>query len=188
MNLPRGSQLPRESSKRCELLRIPLPRRWMNRQRRVSARRCARSEKSSRVRPVALGCVGELKEEPAVIGELKEEPAVIRDVSLTRVFVNDQQAALEFYTEKLGLEKIQDEPYGEGTRWITVSPAGSRIMIALEKAEQDYEKAQVGRSEGRPVLVLSTNDLHASYERLRERGVRFLEEVVRYPWGGIGAR
>ena len=41
---------------------------------------------------------------------------MIRDVSLTRVFVNDQQAALEFYTEKLGLQKIQDEPYGEGNR------------------------------------------------------------------------
>jgi len=114
---------------------------------------------------------------------------MIKDVPLTGVFVNDQEAAVEFYTNKLGLEKIEDEPYGEsGARWITVSPTGSRIMIALEKAEQDYEKAQVGRSEGRPVLVLSTNDLHASYERLRERGVRFLEEVVRYPWGGIGAR
>jgi catechol 2,3-dioxygenase-like lactoylglutathione lyase family enzyme len=113
---------------------------------------------------------------------------MIKDVPLTGVFVNDQQAALEFYTEKLGLQKFQDEPYGEGTRWITVSPAGSRIRIALEKAERDYEKALVGRSEGAPVLVLSTDDIHASYERLRERGVRFLEEPVRYPWGGIGAR
>ena len=113
---------------------------------------------------------------------------MIKDVPLTGVFVNDQQAALDFYTEKLGLEKIQDELYGEGTRWITVSPTGSRIIIALEKAERDYEKALVGRSEGAPVLVLSTDDIHATYERLRERGVRFLEEPVRYPWGGIGAR
>ena len=113
---------------------------------------------------------------------------MIKDVPLTGVFVNDQQAALDFYTEKIGLERIQDEPYGEGTRWITVSPVGSRIMIALEKAERDYEKALVGRSEGAPVLVLSTDDIHASYERLRERGVRFLEEPVSYPWGGTGAR
>ncbi len=113
---------------------------------------------------------------------------MIKDVPLTGIFVNDQQAALEFYTNKLGLEKIEDEPHGEGTRWITVSPLGSRIMISLEKAERDYEKALVGRSEGRPVLVLSTDDIHATYERLRERGVGFLEEPVRYPWGGIGAR
>jgi hypothetical protein len=46
---------------------------------------------------------------------------MIKDVPLTGIFVNDQQAALEFYTNKLGLEKIEDEPHGEGTRWITVS-------------------------------------------------------------------
>jgi 4-hydroxyphenylpyruvate dioxygenase-like putative hemolysin len=61
-------------------------------------------------------------------------------------------------------------------------------MISLQKAERDYEKAQVDRSEGRPVLVLSTDNIHATYEQLRERDVRFLEEPVRYPWGGIGVR
>ena len=47
---------------------------------------------------------------------------MIKDVPLVGIFVNDQDAALEFYTNKLGLEKVQDEPYGEGARWITVSP------------------------------------------------------------------
>jgi catechol 2,3-dioxygenase-like lactoylglutathione lyase family enzyme len=111
---------------------------------------------------------------------------VIRDVPLTGVFVNDQEAALDFYTNKLGLEKIQDEPYGPDARWITVSPRGARIEIVLEKAQQDHEKALVGRSDGAPVLVLSTDDIHAAYERLRERGVRFLEEPVRYPWAASG--
>jgi len=54
---------------------------------------------------------------------------MIRDVPLTGVYVNDQQAALEFYTNKLGLEKVQDEPYGESTRWITVSPVGSKSLF-----------------------------------------------------------
>ena len=46
---------------------------------------------------------------------------MIRNVPLTAIFVDDQEAALAFYTDKLELEKIQDEPYNEGTRWITVS-------------------------------------------------------------------
>ena len=108
---------------------------------------------------------------------------MIRDVSLTRLFVNDQQVALEFYTEKLGLEKIQDEPYGQGARWITVSPVGAKIRILLEKAEQDHEKALVGRSDEGPVLVLRTDDVRAAYEELRERGVRFTGEPYRSPWG-----
>ncbi len=111
---------------------------------------------------------------------------MIKDVPLTGVFVNDQEAALEFYTNKLGLEKVQDEPYNGGTRWITVSPAGSRTRIVLKKAERDHEKAMVGKSDGAPVLTLGTDDVREAYERLRERGVRFLGEPYRYPWG-IGA-
>ena len=108
---------------------------------------------------------------------------MIRDVPLTGVFVDDQQAALDFYTHKLGLEKIEDEEYGPDARWITVSPQGARIRIVLKKADRDYEKAMVGKSDGAPVLVLSTDDIHATYERLRERGVRFLEEPASRPWG-----
>ena len=44
----------------------------------------------------------------------------------------------------------------------------------------------VGNSAGAPVLMLGTDDIWAAYERLKERGVRFLGEPYRYPWG-IGA-
>lgn len=111
---------------------------------------------------------------------------MIKDVPLTGVFVNDQEAALDFYTNKLGLEKIQDEPYGEGARWITVSPAGAGIRIVLKKADKEHEKAMVGRSDGAPILTLGTDDIGTAYRRLRERGVRFLGEPYCYPWG-IGA-
>lgn len=108
---------------------------------------------------------------------------MIKDVPLTGIFVNDQHAALEFYTNKLGLELVQDEPYGEDARWITVSPVGSGTEILLKKAEKEHEKAMVGRSDGAPVLTLGTDDVRAAYKTLRERGVRFLGEPYRYPWG-----
>jgi catechol 2,3-dioxygenase-like lactoylglutathione lyase family enzyme len=111
---------------------------------------------------------------------------MIKDVPLTGVFVNDQEAALDFYTKKLGLEKVQDEPYGENARWITVSPRGARVRIVLKKAEKEHEKAMVGRSDGAPVLTLGTDDVHATHERLRGRGVRFLGEPYRHPCG-VGA-
>ncbi|HEU4493377.1 MAG TPA: VOC family protein [Rubrobacteraceae bacterium] len=111
---------------------------------------------------------------------------MIKDVPLVGIYVNDQQAALEFYANKLGLEKIQDEPYSQDARWITVSPSQMRITIVLKKAQKEHEKAMVGRSDGAPILTLGTDDIYALYERLGERGVRFLGEPYRYPWG-IGA-
>jgi catechol 2,3-dioxygenase-like lactoylglutathione lyase family enzyme len=108
---------------------------------------------------------------------------MIKNVPLIGIFVNDQETALDFYTHKLGLEKVQDEPYGESARWITVSPAEMSIRIVLKKAEKEHEKAIVGRSDGAPILTLGTEDLRATYERLQERGVRFLGEPYRYPWG-----
>ena len=106
---------------------------------------------------------------------------MIKNVPLTGIFVNDQEAAVDFYTDKLGLELIQDEPYGEGARWITVSPRDSGTSIVLKKAEQ--ERAMVGRSDGAPVLTLGTDDVRSAYEGLRRRGVRFFGEPYRYLWG-----
>jgi uncharacterized protein (TIGR02246 family) len=111
---------------------------------------------------------------------------MIKDVPLIGIFVDDQEGALDFYTNELGLQKVQDEAYGPDARWITVSPAESKMRIVLKKAERDYEKAMVGNSDGAPVLTLGTDDVHFAYERLRKRGVRFLGEPYRYPWG-VGA-
>lgn len=119
-------------------------------------------------------------------GEGQEGTGMIRDVPLIGVFVNDQEAALDFYANKLGMKKVQDEAYSEDARWITVSPAEMGIRIVLKKAEREHEKAMVGRSDGAPVLTLGTDDVRAAYEELRGRGVRFLGEPYRYPWG-IGA-
>jgi catechol 2,3-dioxygenase-like lactoylglutathione lyase family enzyme len=47
---------------------------------------------------------------------------MLKDVPLTGIFVDDQEAALDFYTGKLGLEKVQDEPYGEGAPGLPSPP------------------------------------------------------------------
>jgi len=124
-----------------------------------------------------------LKQDTKTLAKERMVTQMIKDVPLIGVFVNDQEAALEFYTNKLGLEKVQDDAYGPDARWITVSPAQMRIRIVLKKAEREHDKAMVGNSDGAPVLTLGTDDLQASYQRLRERRVRFLGEPYRYPWG-----
>ena len=52
-------------------------------------------------------------------------------VSTVMVPVADQDRAIEFYTEKLGFEKVADIPFGDGERWVAVVPPGAETTIAL---------------------------------------------------------
>ena len=56
---------------------------------------------------------------------------MITKLQLTTVCVKDQQAALEFYTEKLGFEVRTDQPFGE-MRWIEVAPRGAETGLTKQ--------------------------------------------------------
>jgi catechol 2,3-dioxygenase-like lactoylglutathione lyase family enzyme len=97
----------------------------------------------------------------------------IAQVGTVMVPVTDQDAALDFYTEKLGLEKRTDEPYGEGDRWVEVAPEGAATTIAL-----------VPPREGEPTGIqsrigLTSDDIDADHATLRDRGVDVDDAVMR---------
>ena len=96
----------------------------------------------------------------------------ITGVGTVMVPVSDQDRALEFYTDKLGMEKRADIPYGEGSRWVSVAPAGADTEVALVLPR---EGDQVGVEVG---LGLSSKDVDADNASLRERGVD-VDDVMR---------
>lgn len=101
-------------------------------------------------------------------------------LSKVTILVKDQDAALSWYTEKLGFEKRADEAFGPGMRWVTVAaPDDADLEIVLLKAEPARE-AQVGQG---TTWVLETNDCRGDYERLRGRGVEFTSAPSEMPWG-----
>ena len=124
---------------------------------------------------VLTGCVSRTVRvyPPSALEEAK--PAGIR-IALCSLFVEDQERALQFYTEMLGFEKKHDIPAGE-FRWLTVtSPAGPEgVELLLEPnshpAAQAYQKANF--EDGIPAASLFATDLQAEYERLVEKGVEF---------------
>jgi uncharacterized glyoxalase superfamily protein PhnB len=119
--------------------------------------------------------------------------AVIK-ISTAQLWVNDQEEALAFYTEKLGFEVRADVTLPElgDFRWLTVGPAGqSDIAIALmaiprppvmdaETAEQVRALTAKGFA---GTVFLTTDDCHTAYGELKSRGVEFVQEPEEQPYG-----
>lgn len=106
----------------------------------------------------------------------------LKYIASTTVSVTDQDAALDFYINKLGFVKRADEDMGNGMRWVTVELTGTPTGIVLARG---YGSGQaVGSFTG---LVLATDDIQATYEQLSARGVHFTEAPTRQPWGMIQA-
>ena len=102
-------------------------------------------------------------------------------IKLTSIFVDDQQKALEFYTDILGFRKSQDIPVGE-YRWITVaSPEGGDAELSLEPnanpAAKAYQEALF--QQGIPITAFEVDDLDLEFRRLTNLGVAFTTEPMK---------
>ncbi len=97
----------------------------------------------------------------------------ITQVSTVIVPVSDQDEAIAFYTEKLGLKKRSDTPFGNGDRWVEVAPAGRETTIAIVKPRPGEPTGVETR------IALSSTDIDADHAELKARGVDVDEEVMR---------
>jgi uncharacterized glyoxalase superfamily protein PhnB len=115
-------------------------------------------------------------------------------ITNAQLWVNDQDEALAFYTQKLGMEVRTDVTLAEmgNFRWLTVGPAGqpdvSIVLMAIpgppvmdaDTAEQLREIMAKGFA---GTVFLTTEDCRASYEELKGRGVEFSEQPEERPYG-----
>lgn len=98
----------------------------------------------------------------------------MRRVTLCKVFVRDQDEALDFYTKKLGFEIAEDSKLGD-YRWLLVRlPDNKEFCLNLDVARTDDQKALVGRQAADlPLFSIDTDDCMGEYEAMKERGVEF---------------
>ncbi|MEZ4521258.1 MAG: VOC family protein [Thermomicrobiales bacterium] len=96
---------------------------------------------------------------------------MIKRVGVVTVHVYDQDAAIDFYTNKLGMTLVTDNDMGDGTRWVVVKPSDGETTITLYKLP-DHEPGQFPIGSHHPI-VLVVDDLERTYEELVERGVEF---------------
>jgi catechol 2,3-dioxygenase-like lactoylglutathione lyase family enzyme len=108
------------------------------------------------------------------------------------VFVSDQERALEFYRDRLGLEVVLDIPYGPEFRWLALAERKGATEVILFRPARSVVGDQQAEVEKRigvwTGIVFLTDDIERDYERLRERGVEFLTRPAAQPWGGWEAQ
>ncbi len=115
-------------------------------------------------------------------------------LSHVNVWVDDQDEALAFYTDKLGMELRDDITLPEmgNFRWLTVGPVGQpEIALVLMKvpgppvfdAETSEQLRSLLAKGALGALFFSTQDAQADYEDLKGRGVEFIQEPEERPYG-----
>jgi len=97
-------------------------------------------------------------------------------ITLTRVYVDDQDKALRFYTEVLGFVKKADFSQGP-YRWLTVAsaedPDGTQLQLALADSAVAKAYQQGTFEQSQPAAMFFTDDLQGDYERMKARGAQF---------------
>jgi len=115
-------------------------------------------------------------------------------IANAQLWVHDQEEALAFYTEKVGMEVRADVTLSELSdfRWLTVGPPGqedvSIVLMAIPgpPVMDEETTGQVRELMGKGfagTVFLTTEDCHASYEELKARGVEFSEAPEERPYG-----
>ena len=115
-------------------------------------------------------------------------------IANAQLWVHDQDEALTFYTQKVGMEVRSDVtlPAMGDFRWLTVGPPGQEdfaivLMAIPDPPVMDADTAEQVRdlmSKGfAGTVFLTTDDCQRSYEELRARGVEFTEEPEERPYG-----
>ncbi len=102
--------------------------------------------------------------------------------------VNDYDEAIEFYTQTLNFELIEDTYQPEqDKRWVVVSPPGSSgVSLLLAKASKPEQESFVGnQSGGRVFLFLNTDDFWRDFEAMKSKGVEFVREPKQQEYGMV---
>ncbi|MFW0793644.1 VOC family protein [Gordonia sp. CPCC 205515] len=115
-------------------------------------------------------------------------------IASAQLWVHDQDAALDFWTSKVGMEVRSDVTMAEmgGFRWLTVGPPGqddvSIVLMAIpgppmiDAATQEEIRSIMAKGFAGTVF-LTTDDCQASYAELAARGVEFTETPEQRPYG-----
>jgi predicted enzyme related to lactoylglutathione lyase len=103
---------------------------------------------------------------------------VLEKVFYTSVLVSDQDKALDFYTNVLGLEKRVENPTPDGPRFLTVGVPGDEFQLVLWPGTPGQAEPTMGHPP--PSITIETDDCLKTVEQLKARGVAFVSDLLEF--------
>ena len=105
---------------------------------------------------------------------------MLKKVVYVALLVSDQDKALDFYANVIGLEKRVDSPTPAGPRFLTVGVEGQDFELVLWPGTP--ARADLGAA----VYTIEVEDIRMVFETLNSRGVEFESpEILEFPWGSV---
>lgn len=103
---------------------------------------------------------------------------MIKAIKFASVPVKDQDRALEFYTQALGMKVVTDQPFNDRQRWIelAIPRAETKLVLFTPEGHED-------RIGGFSNITFVSDDVEATYRLFKSRGVEFVQEPQSADWG-----
>lgn len=110
-----------------------------------------------------------------------------QNITKFAMVVRDYDEAIEFYTQKLHFELIEDTRMSETKRWVVIAPPGSDgCRVLLAKAVGEEQLSRVGnQTGGRVFLFLHTDDFNRDYENLVRHDIKIVRGPAKEPYGMV---
>ena len=109
---------------------------------------------------------------------------MISKVGQIMLYVNNQDEAVDFWTEKMGFSVISEEDNGQGMRWIQIAPTKEAETNIILHNKEFIAKMESGINLGTPSLMFFTKDLDKLYTELSIKNIT-VGEIVNMPSGRV---
>ncbi len=108
-------------------------------------------------------------------------------ISHIALVVDDYDKAIDFYTNKLNFDLIEDTVLSETKRWVLVAPKGAAgCALLLAKAATEEQKSRIGnQTGGRVFLFLHTDNFERDYQNLLDKAITIIRNPVKETWGMV---
>lgn len=110
-----------------------------------------------------------------------------RKIALISLIVKDYDEAINFYTNVLDFNLIEDTKISEEKRWVVIQASeGDSCSLLLAKASDESQEKSIGnQTGGRVFLFLNTDNFERDYTNFKNKGVNFVREPLTEEYGTV---